>query len=232
MTAFPDHAATDYDTRVPRLVPGYDLAQHLAASLAATLIAADSTILVAGCGTGNELMLLSQTCPCWNFVAIDPSAGMLAKARAKAEEAGIANRVTFQCATLETAPVDHFGGAVSFLVTHFLADDGAKLRHLRALAARLDPNAPAFFFDFGATALPQDAYAHWMRSGGANEEAVEAVRARIENDWHPVSGQRFETLLEQAGFQRIGCFFSALGYRAVLAFKASSDRHDRTGRDL
>ena len=90
-TRFPDAAAADYDRRILTLVPGYQFAQALLTATLAQTLPNDATLLLAGCGTGSELAALATAnASCWRFSAVEPSAGMLAAARAKA--AGYAQR--------------------------------------------------------------------------------------------------------------------------------------------
>lgn len=138
-TRFPDAAAADYDRRILTLVPGYQFAQALLTATLAQTLPNDATLLLAGCGTGSELEALAAANASWRFSAVEPSAGMLAAARAKAEAAGYAQRVSFQPTLLQQAPQTRHDAAVCSLVLHFIADDGAKLDFLQQLAQRLSP---------------------------------------------------------------------------------------------
>lgn len=138
-TRFPDAAAADYDRRILTLVPGYQFAQALLTATLAQTLPNDATLLLAGCGTGSELAALATANASWRFSAVEPSAGMLAAARAKAEAAGYAQRVSFQPTLLQQAPQTRHDAAVCSLVLHFIADDGAKLDFLQQLAQRLSP---------------------------------------------------------------------------------------------
>ncbi|WP_302789468.1 methyltransferase domain-containing protein, partial [Escherichia coli] len=100
-TRFPDAAAADYDRRILTLVPGYQFAQALLTATLAQTLPNDATLLLAGCGTGSELEALAAANASWRFSAVEPSAGMLAAARAKAEAAGYAPRVSFQPTLLQ-----------------------------------------------------------------------------------------------------------------------------------
>lgn len=103
-TRFPDAAAADYDRRILTLVPGYQFAQSLLTATLAQTLPPQARLLLAGCGTGNELIALADIGPQWLFSAVEPSAGMLAAARIKAEVAGCEPRVTFHQQLLDQVP--------------------------------------------------------------------------------------------------------------------------------
>lgn len=217
MTAFPDHAAGDYDERIIRRVPGYRLGQELAAALLANRLKGDTHVLVAGCGTGEELVELALALPVARFTAIDPSAGMLERAAAKAHEHGFADRVGFARAVAENAPDETCEAAIASLVLHFLDDDGAKARFLQALADRLCDGAPLVLIDPTAACEFDDGYRQWMIRRGLEVEAADDVIARIQGGWFRATPQRLSDLLVQAGFEAPQLFFMALGYRGVIA---------------
>ena len=152
-TRFPDAAAADYDRRILTPVPGYQFARALLTATLAQTLPNDATLLLAGCGTGSELAALATAnASCWRFSAVEPSAGMLAAARAKA--AGYAQRVCFQPTLLQQAPQTRHDAAVCSLVLHFIADDGAKLDFLQQLAQRLSPPHRCCCSTINRTACP------------------------------------------------------------------------------
>ncbi|MFC5393513.1 class I SAM-dependent methyltransferase [Bosea vestrisii] len=216
MTGFTPQAASDYDSRIPNLVPGYRLVQDLAAAVLAAMLPEEASILVAGCGTGAELILLAEREPGWRFTAADPSEGMLFVARARAREHGFDDRVDWIATTMEAVPPAPHDAALALLVGHFIADDGAKLGFLRALAGNLRPGAPLLLGEFDVTGLHPAIYRHWLISMEHDEASVEAVLTRTEKSWHPVTAERKTELLREAGFDAPEPFAQALGFRAQL----------------
>jgi tRNA (cmo5U34)-methyltransferase len=70
---------------------------------------------------------------------------MLALTQAKAEQFGVAERVTLIRGTVEVLPIDkRFDAATCLFVLHFLTD-AAKLALLRAVAGRLHSSAPCLW---------------------------------------------------------------------------------------
>ncbi len=87
-----------------------------------------------GCGHGSSTILMAQAYPRSTFVGLDAHAGSIETARRRAEEAGVADRITF-----ETAPATGFSGSSYDLVTTFdaLHDMGDPVGAARQVAAAL-----------------------------------------------------------------------------------------------
>lgn len=215
-TRFPDAAAADYDRRILTLVPGYQFAQALLTATLAQTLPNDATLLLAGCGTGSELAALATANASWRFSAVEPSAGMLAAARAKAEAAGYAQRVSFQPTLLQQAPQTRHDAAVCSLVLHFIADDGAKLDFLQQLAQRLSPAAQLLLFDYQPEGLPASHYQHWLQSAGHSAAQAQEVIERTRRNWHPMAAARSRLLLAESGFTAPQPLCGALGFQLSL----------------
>ena len=88
-----------------------------------------------GCGHGASTILMAQSFPRSTFVGSDYHEASIATARARAEEAGVADRVRF-----EVAPAQSFGGTGYDLVTmfdclHDMGDPVGAARHVRQAVA-------------------------------------------------------------------------------------------------
>ncbi|MEB3262326.1 MAG: class I SAM-dependent methyltransferase, partial [Cyanobacteriota bacterium] len=85
-------ASQGYDLVIQQLIPGYGSLARLAVALLATSPLASETgsaVLVAGCGTGAELVEARAQRPDWKLTAIDPSQEMLQAAKARVGAEGI-----------------------------------------------------------------------------------------------------------------------------------------------
>lgn len=222
MIAFTAAAAADYDVRIPRLVPGYELAQDLAATILAEELTDDARILVAGCGTGGEILRLAEENPGWLFTGLDPARAMLEHARARLTEKGHAGRVTWVESELggeasETALPNH-DAALAYLVDHFIPDDGARAGFFHALAAGVKPGAPVLVFHHDAQDWTS-AYRHWLLACGFEKPAAQAVLTRIDTLWHPLAPERLNALLDEAGLEPPRTFLRALSYHGLITRK-------------
>jgi len=212
-----------YDLIVQQLVPGYtSLARLAVALLAASPLgkAEGASVLVAGCGTGAELLEARSQRHDWQLWAIDPSAAMLDVARARIPAAGI----HWQQTTVEALEGEQrFDGALSVLVLQSLADDGSKLTFLSALARKLRPGGQLVLVDLMAaerSPLQQQVEAAWVgfqRASGV--AAAEAEVAGLTQGVHPIGISRLTALVEAAGFSDPAPIFQALTVQGYLLQK-------------
>lgn len=216
MATFTQNSAADYDVRIARLVPGYELLH----GLTACMLAADlpktgpADILIAGLGTGRELADLAVRGPAWRFTAVDPSAPMLEAARSRAAAGGYADRLTVHATEMQActlrAPHD---AAIALLSAHFVADDGRRAAFLKALARPLRAGAPLLLVDLADPAgVFGGAYRGWALAQGMDEQAAAAMFGRLSSNFHPIDEARLAALLADADCGPPIKYFQALGY--------------------
>jgi tRNA (cmo5U34)-methyltransferase len=215
-----------------QLIPGYaSLARLAVALLAASPLASTpgAAVLVAGCGTGAELLAAREQRPDWQLTALDPSAEMLAIARQRlGEDAAVDWR---QVAVEDLRGEGAFAGALSVLVLQSLPDDGRKLAFLTALARSLRPGGQLVLVDLMRSTLsPLQAQmeAAWMgfqRASGVGESA-EAL-ARLAGGLYPIGLARLTALVNAAGFSDPAIIFQALDVQGFLLQR----RDDGSGGD-
>ncbi|MFM7313793.1 MAG: class I SAM-dependent methyltransferase [Cyanobium sp.] len=219
-------AADGYDRIQSQVIPGYgSLARLAVALLAASPVAAEggAEVLVAGCGTGSELLEAVQQRPDWRLTALDPSAAMLAEAR---QRLGEAPAITWLQSTVE-ALLDQpgqggrYAGALAVLVLQSLPDDGSKLAFLTALARSLQPGAQLVLVDLMQTALPSlegqigAAWAGFQRASGLEPAGASGLH-QLSEGLHPIGLARLTSLVNAAGFGDPARVFQALGFEGFL----------------
>jgi len=215
-------AAPDgYDLIVQQLIPGYaSLARLAVALLSASTLAArpGAAVLVAGCGTGAELVEARAQRPDWQLTAIDASAAMVAAARARLGDAGIQWR---QARVEQLGEENRYAGALSVLVLQALPDDGSKLAFLTALARSLQPGGQLVLVDRMAPersalqAQVEAALLGFQRASGLVEATSESLVA-LSQGLHPIGEARLAALVAAAGFSDPARIFQALGYEGFL----------------
>lgn len=222
--------AASYDLVVQQLIPGYASLARLAVALLAIsplAEAAGASVLVAGCGTGAELVEARAQRPDWRLTALDPSEEMLEAARQRleassADQAGAAAAaIDWRCSTLERLPtVGGFDGALSVLVLQSLADDGSKLRFLTALAGQLQPGAQLVLVDLmqaDRSPLQPQVEAAWLAFQRASGVAAPAeALASLSQGLHPIGLARLTALVNAAGFSDPAPVFKALDFEGFL----------------
>jgi len=205
---------TDNYDRGPRwFIPGYDASHAMAAVLLRDRIGEVGRILVIGAGGGIELSVFAREASGWSFTGVDPSAEMLSRAKHKIDEAGATERVSLLRGTAEDAPREAFDAATAFLALHFVPDDGARLRALREIHARLKHGAPFLMINGCADtksprfAEDQRLNAAFARRNGAPEEIIDAALRMQRENAHVLSPEREEALLAEAGFRDLRLFY-------------------------
>ncbi|NDG74507.1 MAG: class I SAM-dependent methyltransferase [Synechococcaceae bacterium WB8_1B_136] len=214
-----------YDQIQRQLIPGYSSLARLSVALLAASPAAAATnaeVLVAGCGTGAELLEAVAQRPDWRLTAVDPSAEMLAESRARLAGQGL---IDWRQSTVEPLAEQpdwqgRFAGALSVLVLQSLPDDGSKLAFLSALARCLQPGGQLVLVDLMQASLPsldQQLEAAWLgfqRASGLKDpaEALDPLTQGL----HPIGLARLTSLVNAAGFGDPARIFQALGFEGFL----------------
>ena len=229
-----------YDRIQSQVIPGYgSLARLGVALLAASPLASapGSEVLVAGCGTGSELLEAVAQRPDWRLAALDPSAVMLDEARRKlAEDPRIAwHQSTVEDLLDQPGHQARYAGALAVLVLQSLPDDGRKLAFLGAMARCLKPGAQLLLVDLMQTSLPSledqigAAWRGFQRASGLDGSGVDgnsldgnsfdasgADLAHLSEALHPIGLSRLTSLVNAAGFGDPARVFQALGFEGFL----------------
>ncbi|CAM2341772.1 class I SAM-dependent methyltransferase [Burkholderia vietnamiensis] len=222
--------AHEYAEQSRIALAGYDACHELSACmLAAAIGAADARILVAGAGgTGRDICVTGALEPGWQFTAVDPSAPMLALARAGVEAAGCGARTQFVEAGVDALPdAPAFDGATLIGVLHHVPGDAAKAALLDAIARRLKPGAPLVIAGnhrhYADHPRLLDAWQQRWRMAGATPDAVRAQLAKIlQGADPPASEEAVFALLHDAGFDAPLRFFSSLFWGAWIALRRAA----------
>jgi tRNA (cmo5U34)-methyltransferase len=219
--------AGDFDLVAQHLIPGYaSLARLGVALLAASPCAARpaAAVLVAGCGTGAELVEARAQRPDWQVTALDPSAAMLAAAQARLGPASAAAIHWRQAKVEDLDGAERFAGALSVLVLQSLPDDGTKLRFLTALARSLEPGGQLLLVDLMAPersplqAQVQQAWLGFQRASGLGEH--DGQLSAHTHGLHPIGLSRLTALVNAAGFGDPARVFQALDVEGFLIQRA------------
>ena len=193
----PPMPVNEYEQTVKGVNVGYELLFTLVECFLRTQGRADLHLLVVGAGGGTEIERFLPRNPGWHITGVDPSHDMLALTQAKAEQLGVAERVTLIRGTVEVLPIDtRFDAATCLFVLHFLTD-AAKLALLRAVAGRLHSGAPVLVAS-GARlraddALRDDFIGAWQQYGELAGMPADRMAAII----HELVGQQVRATAEQ-----------------------------------
>lgn len=216
LATFEGDRAQLYDQSIPVWMPNYTFLQDLIARLLVRETQDPSArVLVAGCGTGNDVLALHHRSPTLNLVGVDHSPEMIDIARQKTTGNAQIELVEGELKNLPLEPP--FAAATLVLVLHFLPDDGAKLQLLQEIASRLQPGAPFYMADVFGTPDEMKANLKVLQALLATEVPLEVQESRLKRiyemiRWIPEN--RLIELLEEAGFETPLRFYQGAIYGA------------------
>lgn len=220
MPTFNAQEASEYDARITRLVPGYDLLHSTTAAQLQVTLPDNAHILVVGAGTGKEIIELASLNSTWTFTAQDISEEMLAIATQRFSDASISERVTIHhgCPSEIKQQAD---AALCLLVMHFVADNGDKKDLLSAIATQLKSQGKLFIADLmrPETSYEQDAQLVLCQQLGLSETGVERMKHNFEHEFYPIDRIRFADLLHESDFNAAKLYFKALGFSGYVTQK-------------
>ena len=217
--------SNEYDGMADKRIPAYHAIYELIQHLLRDKLDNEARLLIAGAGTGQEMIRFSQDNPHWSFTGFDPAEPMLSIARQKVAAVSLENRVSLVHGFVDDITEKDFDAATSILVMHFLPDDGTKLNFLKGIADKLKSGAVMILVDLEGE-IGSDEYktfcAAWKNQQlfkrGENDNVQEEFVIR-ENEVQFISQKRIELLLEEAGFIKIYKFFKAYLFGGYVAVK-------------
>ncbi|RZM84383.1 class I SAM-dependent methyltransferase [Pseudoalteromonas rubra] len=220
MPSFTQDEATHYDSRIERLVPGYQLLHELVQAQLQTLLPEQAQILIVGAGTGKEVLQLAESNPSWTFIVQDVSDDMLAIADQNFTNLGLSSRVTIHSGPL--SPGQYQADiALCLLVMHFVADDGAKLALLESIHSNLKPGKQLLLADLmkPETQFERESQLKHCRAMGLTHIGEERMRHNLEHEFYPLDRMRLAELLDESGFSTAQMFFKALGFSGLACVR-------------
>lgn len=188
---------------------------------------AAASILVVGCGTGEDLLTLARTYPDARFTGIDPTEAMLAQCAKRVASEGFSDRVSLHHSSLQAFNAATTFDAVSVvLVSQHIADDAEATDFFKKIASLLKPNGRVFSADlhipFGQNRA--QLFELWYAQAtltSANPGLAAEILRHFETDIRPRDEIVIEGFLKAAGFANIIKPFSSLIYGAWGGYKLS-----------
>jgi tRNA (cmo5U34)-methyltransferase len=217
--------SNEYDDTAHKIVPAYHSIYELTQHLLRDKLNKEARILVAGAGTGKEIIDCSQNNPYWSFTGFDPAETMLSIARKKVADASLDNKISLILGLIDDVAEKDFDAATSILVMHFLPDDGKKVNFLKGIADKLKPGALIVLVDLEGE-IGSDEFdtfkAAWKNQQlfvRGNSDRVREEFVIREKEVHFIPQKRIESLLEKVGFIKIHKFFKAYLFGGYVAIK-------------
>ena len=217
--------SNEYDDIAPKIIPAYHSIYELTQHLLRDRLHKEAKILVAGAGTGKEIIDCSLNNPHWYFTGFDPVEAMLSIATKKVAAASLEDKISLVHGLIDDVVEKDFDAATSILVMHFLPDDGTKFNFLKGIADKLKPGATFVLVDLEGeigseeyTALNAAWKNQQLFTRGENDRVSEEFIIR-EREIQFIPQKRIESLLEEVGFLKINKFFKAYLFGGYVAIK-------------
>lgn len=217
--------SNEYDDTAYKIIPAYHAIYSLTQHLLRSQLKNSAKILVAGAGTGKEMIDYSQNNPTWSFTGFDPASSMVSIARKKLASSSLENKIDLIHGQVNDVLEKEFDASVSILVMHFLPDDGTKLNFLKGIADRLKSGALMVLVDLEGEIGSQE-YDIFNKAWkdqqfferDQTDKVLEEFKIR-EKEVHFIPQKRIELLLEEAGFIKVYKFFKAYLFGGYVAIK-------------
>lgn len=218
--------STIYDQQIRQSIPGYDAMHKMVYAMLAESLKPDAHILVAGAGTGMELLAMGTKQQNWRFTAFDISAEMLAVCTHALASCAMQDRVNLLLGSVDAVPDEvQFDAGTSLLVSHFIADINVRQHYFSTIASRLVSGGLFFCADLvGDISLPYFAEFKkaWFRfnveNGRDYQELIEGMN-KSDKVVTYLPESEYCRILEVAGFDITGQFFRGLLFSGWLCKK-------------
>lgn len=224
--AFNAKVADVFDDMVSRSVPFYEEIQRMTSELAGDFAKPNSVLYDIGCSTATTLLALDQVVdPAVNFIGIDNSADMLAKARTKVAAAGTERRMEFVTADLHQGLYLENASVITMLLTLQFVRPLYRERVMKMIFNGLN--------DQGCLILTEkltsentifnrlfiDHYYDFKRRNGYSDTEIAKKREALENVLIPYRLEENIELLRWAGFRQVEVFYRWYNFCGILAVK-------------
>jgi tRNA (cmo5U34)-methyltransferase len=215
-----------YDQFIRQIIPGYESYFELCLALFTESMGTRGSLLVAGCGTGSELVCFAREKPGWNLTGVDLSPQMLEFCRLKLAGVGLVagtdQMIRLIAGDVAQLPREEFDGITSNLVMHFVRGEKSKLEFLLGLKNNLKPGGLLVLMDAcweKGSGFQRVMRAWWEfgKARGLTKEKWLSFREDFEKGLHPLTKDQQEKLLHQAGFHDVYPFWSSLHHQAFVA---------------
>jgi tRNA (cmo5U34)-methyltransferase len=214
---FNSDKSTRYDREIRMSIPGYEAIHGMVDAFLSDTLACDAHLLIAGVGTGMELVTLGKRHPQWHFIAFDQSPEMLSVCRNNVASMGMTGRVTLVGGTTGALPEDlRCDAATSILVSQFISDGTERRHYFNSLARRIVPGGLFFAVDLvGNRSQPSfekfgKAWRTFNIYNGRDPDELDESFRRSGQVVSFIPEVDYCRMLEETGFEDISQFYRGL----------------------
>ena len=217
-----------FDDMLSRSVPCYKQVIDMVSTLLEKFTRPGDIIYDLGCSTGTTLLEMSRRLSHrnLNFIGIDNSGPMIAKATLKAEMLSRQDSIRFVTGDIAEIPLQPCGACILNYTLQFIRP---MVRHtfLTRLHESIRPGGIVILSEKIISHSPPinrayiDFYHDFKRSQGYSETEIAKKREALENILIPFSITENIDLLQKAGFSNVEPFFQWFNFVSFLAIKDS-----------
>ena len=223
---FDNRTASVFDDMVGRSVPFYDEIQRMICEMAADYAVPGSSLYDLGCATGTTLLALDPLVdPGVQFIGVDNSGEMLAKARLKMEEHNVARSYKLLESDLHSLERIDQASVVVIVLTLMFIRPLYRQRFLKILYEGLRPGGCLLLVekltveDSTLNRLFINYYYDMKRRHNYSEMEISRKRESLENVLIPYRYEENTEMLRAAGFQTVEEFFRWYNFCGMIAVK-------------
>ena len=216
---FNDEKSHLYNDNIRQSIPGYMALHEMVYDFLFEALPDEAHLLIAGAGTGMELLLLGTRRPGWRFTAFDISPEMIALCRHAISKAGIDEQTVIIEGTVDDVPGNsRFDAATSLLVSHFVKGRENRLAYFSAVARLLKPGAVLLTADLTGddTHVNHERFiGAWRRHNINNGRAPEEFDDDLAQSKEVVEflpERQYCDVLNNAGFHELKEFYRAFHF--------------------
>lgn len=223
------HPARQYDAEVRRVIPYYDAIQGETIDLVRTIAGQPAAWLDTGAGTGALVGRALPQFPGTRFLLADPSAAMLAEARARFAAEGAGDHVAILPPVasdgLPALPGLPRVPVVTAIMCHHYLKPEARRAAVRGCFEVLAPGGVLVVFENVAADTPRGAQIaagrrnEFQRRQGRSAEDIARQTARFGTELFPVTVAEHIELLRATGFSAVELFWRAQIQAGFYAIK-------------
>lgn len=217
MKAFDSEISRTYHKHIRKRVPGYELCHELVASYLSHQLKGSARLLVAGSGTGEEVLALASLEQKWKFDGVEASVDMAAISQESISNFELHDQIKIHTMKMEEFQSDHlYDAALSILVSHFVPYEN-KTEYFLSLAKFLKQDGRIIIFDlFQTSGDLHETWMKWSFDNGLNESEMSLMRENIKTKFFPLTKDELEAIIIPIGLVIEECFLQCLGFRGFI----------------
>ena len=214
-----------YDELINIIIPGYQRSHELAQYLLEDSLQNSSKILIAGCGTGKEIIDFSKNNLHWQFLGFDPSEKMLQMAKEKLQINNCLERARLIRGVIDDVIETEFDAATAILILQFLHSNEEIQRFITSISTKLKPEAPLILVYMEGSKETNEysvLNSAWMTQQfrtRIDDQAVIDEFKRRDEEIKFIAQELIESYLDKAGFSKPIKFYQAYLLTGLIAFK-------------